>query len=203
MCGAEGTNKSTCPLNPDAKKPNPQKHKVAQKAAQKSGKKAAGKAAPRVNRIPERYMNDLVGISFASMTLPELINMYNTNKAFNAAVIGYLHSIVPVEYKEATGAKLFTFCKKVEIMHYAIFGEPFQVESFETRLKAVLAYKMDEYYIESLHSYAKDYPIPDCDPAFDGELPALTGNLQADIRACVKYLDKLADFFHNVRIRGT
>lgn len=29
LCGSPGTNKSTCPLNPDAKKPNPSKHPMA------------------------------------------------------------------------------------------------------------------------------------------------------------------------------
>ena len=28
LCGAHGTNKSTCPLNPQAKNPNPLKHKI-------------------------------------------------------------------------------------------------------------------------------------------------------------------------------
>ena len=29
LCGADSTNKATCPLNPDAKKPNYEKHNVA------------------------------------------------------------------------------------------------------------------------------------------------------------------------------
>jgi hypothetical protein len=36
LCGSSGTSKTTCPMNPDAKNPNPKKHQLANKSKSKS-----------------------------------------------------------------------------------------------------------------------------------------------------------------------
>ena len=44
ICGSPGTSKLTCPLNPNAKNPNPSKHPLAKKVSS---------AKPKVNTKPK------------------------------------------------------------------------------------------------------------------------------------------------------
>ncbi len=48
LCGSPGTTKSTCPLNPDAKNPNPDKHPNASEAAPAPLVRASSVKAPNV-----------------------------------------------------------------------------------------------------------------------------------------------------------
>lgn len=63
LCGAEGTNKSTCPLNKDAAKPNPAKHNVGKGAnAKPVAKKVVSKKDKSAFKTTTQYYNVKVSL---------------------------------------------------------------------------------------------------------------------------------------------
>jgi hypothetical protein len=69
LCGADGTNKTTCPFNPDAKNKNPAKHNASMKAANVKPKATKAKAAKAANgtvkapRVKTEYHNIVVTLT--------------------------------------------------------------------------------------------------------------------------------------------
>jgi hypothetical protein len=68
LCGAEGTNKSTCPLNKESKNPNPAKHNASKKANVKAAnvkavaKKVVAKKAVGGPKAIPHYHNVLINL---------------------------------------------------------------------------------------------------------------------------------------------
>jgi hypothetical protein len=56
LCGAEGTNKSTCPLNKEAKNPNPAKHNAKKANVKAANVKAANVKAANVKPVVKKVV---------------------------------------------------------------------------------------------------------------------------------------------------
>ena len=88
LCGAEGTNKSTCPLNKDAKNPNPAKHNASKKANVKAtnAKPLVKKAAVKKEKVTyiktKQYHNVLITLKDADNDyIPHIAPDYNGGEA--------------------------------------------------------------------------------------------------------------------------
>lgn len=119
ICGAEGTNKSTCPLNPDAKNPNPAKHQASATGTKPIKPKAKAKPKPKPKKpkapAPEEEDEDPVTKHAAAVAYAKKhIKGIKKQEEYVADVMGLMLPEVHIDATHPTEVRARENAKKQE-----------------------------------------------------------------------------------------
>jgi hypothetical protein len=156
LCHAEGTNKSTCPLNKDAKNPNPAKHNAGKKANVKAANVKATNAKPVVKKVAAKK---------EKVTYIKTKQYHNVLISLRDNVNDYIPHIAP-DYTGGVANKIVAwYNKRISSEHFTPYIKDFSIEYAQDKKRKnlfLVSYKqIGEFYSGDNDELLADILNPD------------------------------------------
>jgi hypothetical protein len=161
LCGADGTNKTTCPLNKDAKNPNAAKHN----AGKKANVKAANVKAANVKAANAKPVVKKVAVKKEKVTYIKTKQYHNVLIDLRDDDNKYIPDIAP-DYTGGVANKIVSwYAKRISSEHFMPYIKDFSIEYVQDKKRKNLfsiSYKqIAEFYSGDNDELLADIINPD------------------------------------------